>query len=483
MFVSGREALSSVEDAISGVRSNETQLGGVLRSATDEAERQRRQLAESYRALALVRLDAIMRNDIVGELDAAERRAVELMRAQKAKLDQLLIRHAGASQRVRDAETLHRAQTEAVEKAGAPIAALTAQVEKQIADNDGWKAQHARVDAIAKIAQASDDKAKQAETDRETKRKPYEADPLFMYLWKRGFGTGCYSASNFVRTMDRWVARLVGYESARPNYAMLNEIPLRLRENAAQRGKELDAEHQTLERIERTALEAAGIKAMEQELAKARASLDGATKSLNDAQSALSALDKDRTALVEQGDRQAHDDAIGVLSQAISREDLQTLYRDALATKTGDDDKLVQKIDEAQRAIVKADAEVARIRDEAREAARRRGELEGVRDNFRRRQYDQPWGGFELDKGQVVGDVIGGIIRGAIGGAVLWSIFERGYRHRGGWDGGPWGGGGGWPGSSLPRMHLPSSSIPRMGGGGFRTGGGFGGGFRTGGRF
>jgi len=482
MFVSGREALSSVEDAISGVRSNETQLGGVLRSASEEAERQRRQLAESYRALALVRLDAIMRNDVVGELDAAERRAAELMRAQKAKLDQLLIRHAGASQRVRDAEMLHRAQTEAVEKTGAPIAALTAQVEKQIADNDAWKVQRARVEAIAKIAQASDDKAKQAEADRETKRKPYEADPLFMYLWKRGFGTACYAASNFVRTMDRWVARLAGYDSARPNYAMLNEIPLRLRENAAQRGKELDAEQQALDHLERTALEAAGIKALEQELAKARAMLDTATKALSDAQAALSALDKERAALVEQGDRQAHDDAIGVLSQAISREDLQTLYRDALATKTGDDDMLVQKIDEAQRAIAKADAEVARIRDEARETARRRGELEGVRDNFRRRQYDQPWGGFELDKGQVVGDVIGGIIRGAIGGAVLWSLFEHGYRNRGGWEGGPWGGSG-WPGSSLPRMHLPSSSIPRLGGGGFRTGGGFGGGFRTGGRF
>ena len=117
MFVSGRDALSSIEDGIAGVRSNEAQLGSVLRSAMDEAERQRRRLADAYRGLALVRLDAIMRNDVVGELDAAERRAAELMRAQKARLDQLLIRHAGASQKVRDAEAQNRAQTEAVEKA------------------------------------------------------------------------------------------------------------------------------------------------------------------------------------------------------------------------------------------------------------------------------------------------------------------------------------------------------------------------------
>jgi hypothetical protein len=475
MFVSGREALSSIEDGIAGVRSNETQLASVLRSAMDEAERQRRTLAETYRSLALVRLDAVMRGDIVGELDAAERRAVDLMRAQKAKLDQLLIRHAGADQKVRDAEVTHRAQTEAVEKAGAPITALSADVSKTLTSDAAWTAEHARVEAMAQVAQGAEEKAKQVEADRDTKRKPYEADPLFMYLWKRGFGTASYSAGNFVRLMDRWVARLVGYDSARPNYVMLNEIPLRLRENAAARETELDAEHLALQRIERKALEDAGIKPLEQALAKAQAALDAATKVLNDAQAALTALDKERAALVDQGDRQAHDDAIGVLSQAMSRDDIRTLYKDALATKTGDDDKLVQKIDETQRAIAKADAEVSRIRDESREIARRRGELEGVRDNFRRRQYDQPWSGFELDKGQVVSDVIGGIIRGAIQGAVLWSIFEGGYRRR---DYGR----GGWPGSSVPPMHLPSSSIPRMGG--FRTGGGFGGGgFRTSGRF
>src|SRR3982751_4108570 len=136
MFVSGREALSSIENGINDVRSNETQLGSVLRSAMDEAERQRRRLADAYRGLALVRLDAIMRNEVVGELDAAERRAVELMRAQKAKLDQLLIRHAGATQKARDAEAQHRAQTEAVEKAGVPITALTAQVQQQLANDE-----------------------------------------------------------------------------------------------------------------------------------------------------------------------------------------------------------------------------------------------------------------------------------------------------------------------------------------------------------
>ncbi len=75
-------------------------------------------------------------------------------------------------------------------------------------------------------------KAVQAEADREEKRRPYEADPLFMYLWRRRYGTREYRASNLVRYFDRKVAHLIGFETARINYAMLMELPDRLREHA-----------------------------------------------------------------------------------------------------------------------------------------------------------------------------------------------------------------------------------------------------------
>jgi hypothetical protein len=274
------------------------------------------------------------------------------------------------------------------------------------------------------------------------------------------------------------VAALVGYDTARPNYTSLNEIPLRLREHASEHVKQVEAEDHKLEQIERAALTNAGILPLETKLVTAQAELKAATDALTKAQAALTALDQERRRLSDEGDRRAHDEALAVLSQAISREDLQTMYREAQATRTPDDDRLVQQIDQTQKAIAKADADVAKIRDEAREIARRRSELEGVRDNFRRKQYDGPWGQVEVDNNNAVGDLIGGIVRGAIQGAVLWSLFERGYRRRD-WDGGGnWGGGFGGP-----RFRLPSSSFPNIGGG-FKTGGGFkGGGFRTGGRF
>ena len=51
-------------------------------------------------------------------------------------------------------------------------------------------------------------------------------------LWRRRFGTGDYKASGLVRSLDRKVAHLIGYEDARVNYAILMALPERLREHA-----------------------------------------------------------------------------------------------------------------------------------------------------------------------------------------------------------------------------------------------------------
>ena len=500
MRVSGREALSSVETAIADVRSNENRLTQVLASSTQEADRWRKTLTETYRALALVRLDTLVRNTVVGDLDAAERRALEILRIYKAKLDQTLIRHGGAQSVVVAAQATHRSKTATVERAREPIAALQSQVEKQMATDPYWTAQQACVAAALATAEAADKKADQAEADQAIKRKPYESDPLFMYLFKRGFGTSTYNAGNFVRYFDRKVANLVGFESARPNYTLLNEIPARLREHANTLVKDYQADDSKLEKIERTALIDAGILSLETNLTTALADLKVATDALNKAQADLGVLDQERTKMLEEGDRRAHEEALAILSQAIANESLQTMYREARATPTPEDDQLVQKVEQTHSAIAKAGSDVARVRDELRQIASRRSDLENVRDRFRNNRYDGPGGQFEFDRSDALGDLIGGIVRGSAQGAILWSLFEHSYRKRRDWDDdddrddddndddkdggerGPWGK------RSSPRFRFPSSSFPKMGGGfgggGFRTGGGFkGGGFKTGGKF
>jgi hypothetical protein len=505
MRINGRDALSSVESAISGVRTNESRLTGVLSSAAAEAERLRFDLAESFKALALVRLDALVRNQVVGGLDAAERRALDLMRSHKAKLDQILVRFGGAQSALVAAEEEHRQRMVSVADAREPIASLQARVEAEMSSDPAWLAQKAVVDKAIEIANAAEEKAKISEADRDEKRRPYEADPLFMYLWDKRFGTSAYGASNIVRYFDRKVANLVGYDAARPNYTLLNEIPERLREHAMAALAKARAEDETLEQIERAALVRAGIQPLEAVLSERLAALKETSDRLSATQKAMTTLDEERARLQSDGDRRAHEEALAVLTQALSQESLQTMYQEARQTATPEDDRLVQKIELTQTAIARAEADVARIRDEAREVARRRGELESVRDRMRSRRYDRHNSQFELDGGDVLGGLIGGILGGVLQSRDLWEALEKAHRKRRDWDydwdygdddrddddddddddkrGRPWG-----SKRHHPKFRFPSSSVPRMpkgfGGGGFKTGGGFkGGGFKTGGRF
>ncbi len=74
----------------------------------------------------------------------------------------------------------------------------------------------------------AEEKLRVATADRAIKRIPYEQDPLFMYLWNRGFGTSEYQANPLVRLLDGWVAKVCEFHQARTDYWMLNEIPNRL---------------------------------------------------------------------------------------------------------------------------------------------------------------------------------------------------------------------------------------------------------------
>lgn len=96
-------------------------------------------------------------------------------------------------------------------------------------------------DALRRMAAEAERKAEQAAADREDKRVPYESDPLFMYLWRRRYGTPAYDKVGFVKRMDGFVARHIGYERARANYHTLMALPDRLAEHAERLRARADA--------------------------------------------------------------------------------------------------------------------------------------------------------------------------------------------------------------------------------------------------
>lgn len=484
-MISGSDAFASIERAMQRVRTDEDKLTAVMTSIAEQAARIRSAMTEDFKQLARIKLDTLQAQPITSQLDLAETRALALIEEGKRAAEELQKKRTAANTALEEARANKSAAAAEAEAAGDALDHLTAATELRLKEDTAWQAQAKILEAQEAIADEADKKADQAESDLAAKRQPFEADEIFIYLWKRGYGTAAYQGGGLTRMLDGWAARLVDYQKYRPNFSMLQEIPVRLRAHAKAKEGDVTAERTRLEAIERAALVADGIEPLEKTLAAARGRLAAADAAVNDSQTTLKQLDAQYTAEFGAGRSAAYDKAVEVLAESLAREDLRGLYRDALATPGPDDERLVAHLMEQEKKLKDSDEELAKTRETIRELARRRAELQSARDDARAKGYDQAYAGFGNEGiiDQVIADIARGVLRSSDLGRVLSDGFtRRAPRSQGGFGGSGWpyndwgnsGGFGGNSGGGIRIRRFPSSgSGTRSGGGGFRTGGSF----------
>jgi len=471
-MITGRQAFNSLEQASAKVRADETRLDAALRSASEEAARLRQERLKEFRALAQLKFGLIKRGELVSELDAAEQQVKDLLDRRGHDVSEAAARREEAAVALRKAEAEARECATAYEAAVQELRALQDRIGPSVTGAPAWIALNECVDKADAVAGEAEKKATQAEADRERKKTPYEGDPLFMYLWRRKFGTSAYPSGFFVRYFDNKIAALINYRDARANYAMLNQIPDKLREHAILVGAELEAERQKLAAFEQERLVEAGGAPLQKQLAEAKAALDASESEVARAQHRHDTLDQQYDAIAGQDDHGVFGKAIDLMAENDSRDDVRTLYREAARTKTDEDRAIVERIDRLTQLIARADEEIVQVRGQIREVAARRVEIDDARREFRQRGYDYP--GTAFGNETTINDVLGGIIQGAMKGIVLGQVLRQGYRRP---PSSNWGGGMmPAPGPVFPPSRPfpgPSMSQPRGGGDGFRTGGTF----------
>jgi hypothetical protein len=487
----GRDALSSVEQAITQVRANESRLDGVLQSAMAEAERLRAEEAEGFRMLARIRLDALARKQVIGNIDAIERRALGMIQKHRQVIEALARRRDELQAELDKAEAAKHDLDQALAEAMDTLDQLRHRTAERLKADAAWQAAKGAAEAAEKVAANADQKAARSEVDLAAKRKPYEDDPLFMYLWRKKYGQAEDMSGNLVRFFDQKVALLVGYQGARANYAMLQEIPARLREHAKGKLADYNAAKGRLADIERRALVANGVESAEARVESGHAARKTGEEAVTKATIELQQVEAERERALGAGEDAVMAGAIDLLAQDMARDDLKRLYQEALQTPAKEDERAVAAISQAREALRKADAEVGQIRAEIRELATRRGELEGARDRARRVGYDNPMGTFpdQSDIGRTIGAILEGVLRGSDLDRVLRDNYRRPRRRADpDFGGGP---AGSWPGPAWPGPTWPGpagdgpvgegswSETPAPGGpGGYDDEG-----WRTGGRF
>jgi hypothetical protein len=350
-------------------------------------------------------------------------------------LDDYRLRIANTTERrdalfkeVASAQAARNAAAKLVEEALAAVESLRTEAEGKVQAVAAWQEAKATSDQASAVASEAEKKAANAEAELGAKRKPYDEDPLFIYLWQRGFGTSRYQSGNFVRVMDRVVADFIGFANVRPNYAALIEIPLRLREHATAQRAAAAERLAALSAIERRAMVEAGIEPKERALNEARHKLAAEDRTLEDKATLLRKTDEERTTLVSGGSNPTYEEALTTIASADAKDQIAALYLEARRTATPADDAIVRKVEAIDGQLGKTEAQLAELRSTAQDLAKRRVEIERVRDRFRGAGYDHPHGTFGNDRD--IADALGRTMAGTIAGQILWQVLQGGYGTR-----------------------------------------------------
>ena len=497
MAISGPQALNSLEDALRDIRREEDEIAKRLARSNERISKFREAEVELFRKLALVRLDPQSQQALTDRISQSETRARIAMKQHAGSLASTEATLQGLDAEVTELTAKRGNMLAEVDARQAELKALSSRIAVAIGKDPAYAQKRKAADELAGYAAESLRKTQQAEADREQKGRPYRDDPLFSYLWARGYGTSTYKAGNFSRWLDGLVADLIGYGRARPNFAMLNEIPLRLREHADRQSENAARAEAEIDAMEESAIDAAGGGPIRAALSAAQAgiaAIDARLLELEDQRDDVA----QRLRQLAEGKDPAFEKALAAFAEGLGREDLQALLAEARRTATAQDDTLVAQIDDARARIREEDVETRDQRQRLKTLAARRRELEDISYEFKKARFDDPRSTFR-DK-DLVGDVLNDFLRGSISAADYWGQWRRSQNWSAGtsdWGGGyglprngrsPWGNDGGfrWPDNSIGGGRGGGGfSRPRGGSGGFRTGGGTGsgGGFKTGGGF
>ncbi len=470
---SGKSVLREIRRDLREARSNAAAASTRVHDLRQQVEAARSEEARCLAKLASVRLGVLAGGAAARRIDEADRAALAVLADRERELERLAREISdGAAALVplieeRSARLDHRDEC---------AAAYRAQVEAtraRLAQEEEYTAQKGHAEFAAGQARNAGAKAEQAEADRDEKRRPYEADPLFSYLWKRRYRFEEYRPYPVIAALDGWVAGLCDYGKAHRDYGLLLEIPVRLRAHADELAARAAAERARVVELEDAALAADGATELQDRLTGAQRDLDAAEQAV-----VVAEARQDRLCAAEQALNAGRDPftnrAESLLEQQMANEDVATLRQDALATATDADDELVRAIGRARSAADGVRPQLAAAERDLETANRRVTDVERIERDFRAQDYESSNSVFDDDFD--IGFLLGGLLRGSMRRSEVFQQLRRSQS---------WRSSGSMIGTFGNALGSSGSGFGSFGG--FSSGGGFGGGggggFSTGGGF
>ncbi|MEM7460041.1 MAG: hypothetical protein AAF331_11295 [Pseudomonadota bacterium] len=385
-WISGRDALEHLDRRLSRLRRR-------LNDAIQTADGNDARLAEiqsnrvgALQKLADMRLDVIQQADIE-DLDRLHRQALELLQSHSDYIEQERQAIETASDKIADLEAHRSDLSDQHQTLETEIESKLAGIETRLKDDAAYRGLVEAFDDADAIADRADQKLAVAIDEREDKSAAYLSDPLFSYLWQRGFGTTAYKGGGLFKMFDGWVARLCKYDGARLNFARLNDITDWLGDHAQATRDAADLAKTTLENAEREAIETAGIPADEVTADALRIQIADTDGHIETAEAAHTDL-TERHAKTLIGEEGPAKQARKLLERGLQHMSIPDLRMLAAETVTLDDDDIVDDLVELRTEEMSLELETERVSDAPTRLGEELGAFEALRRRFKEARFD-----------------------------------------------------------------------------------------------
>ena len=480
----GFSTLSQLDGRLQSMRQN-------LHEMELNAENYSQQIAEMgnqesgiYADLAALSLSKLDNADGVRQtLSRAEREAQGILQQREKAMQALVVETEQSLVMQKQLESAREELSQDLQSLGENLHALVESTHAALALDDEYKSLQQRAQSAVDTVEAAEIKAQRSANEHRQKAALYDEDNIFMYLWRRAYGTKDYRAGRVSRLFDRWVATHVGFEEQRQNYYMLQEIPKRLEAHVESLHRTADEAMLALESVEQAAEEENGVRAIEAQMAELEGELSAADDAIEKEEIHYHQCLQQRD-LFARAEDALYLRALAALAEGLKNQSLEQLRHQAERTSGYEDDSLVGQLAELrqeQRSVSQTHRTAQRA---SADFAKRLSALESIRKNFKQQGFDAPHSQFT--NAAAVATAMDDFSRGLITSRELWRLIERSQRFirrrtypnygrrpgamrmpRGIRIPSNWGGMGGGAGGG--GFRFPSGG----GGGGFKTGGGF----------
>ena len=229
----GRQTLGEIERTIEDLRAKERAIRSELETITTTRSKLIEQRLAAYRELAEVRTrNAIWRTASSTKLTVCHHASKNLLVARQHTVDGLKQRQVKADETRTTLTRARDALADRIENLEILLDKLALEAREALAPNTDYRSELAELERAATTLTKAADKSARAEQDRVEKGRRLTRQILFSCTSGAVTLAPTHTSPQaLTRWLDGLVANHIEYRGARANYAILTEIPIRLREH------------------------------------------------------------------------------------------------------------------------------------------------------------------------------------------------------------------------------------------------------------